>query len=47
MKRSVKERMREIKYRLKNGVGPDTRKYNFPRTVVSVICDCEELENRN
>lgn len=39
----MKERMRGIKYRMKDGVGPDPRKHNFQRTVGSVICDWEEL----
>lgn len=45
-RRSVKERMRGIKYRMKDGVGPGPRKHNFQQTVGSVICDCEELGNR-
>lgn len=42
----MKERMRGIKYRMKDGVGLDPRKHNFQWTVGSVICDCEELGNR-
>lgn len=30
--------MRGIKYRMKDGMGPDPRKHNFQRTVGSVIC---------
>lgn len=41
----MKEWMRGIKYKMRDGVGPDPRKHNFPRTVGSVICDCEELGN--
>lgn len=44
--RSVKERMREIKYGMKNGVGLDPRKHNFQQTPGSVICDCKELGNK-
>lgn len=42
----MKEWMRGIKYRTKDEVGLDPRKYNFQLTVRSVICDCEELGNR-
>lgn len=42
----MKERMRGIKYRMKDGVGLEPRKHNFQWTVGSVICDCEELGNR-
>lgn len=34
----MKEWMRGIKYRMKDGMGPDPRKHNFQRTVGSVIC---------
>lgn len=42
----MKERMRGIKYKMKDGVGQGPRKHNFQRTVGSVICDCKELGNR-
>lgn len=45
-RKSAKEGMKGIQYRVKDGVGPDPRKHNFQRTVGSVICDCVELGNR-
>ena len=39
----MKEWMRGIKYRMKDEVGLDPRKYNFQLTVRYVICDCEKL----
>lgn len=41
----MKEWMREIKCRMKNGVGPRPMKFNFPPTVDTVICDTKELGN--
>lgn len=38
----MKKRMKGIKYRMKDRVGPDPAKPNFQPTVSSVICDCKE-----
>lgn len=45
-RRNVKERMKETKYGIKDGVGPDPRKPNFQWTVGSMICDCKAIGNK-
>lgn len=42
----MKERMKETKYGIKYGVGPDPRKPNFQWTVGSMICDCKAIGNK-
>lgn len=42
----MKERMKETKYGIKDGVGPDPRKPNFQWTVGSMICDCKAIGNK-
>lgn len=39
----MKERMKETKYGIKDGVGPDPRKPNFQWTM---ICDCKAIGNK-